>query len=183
MKQLKLKQPDNEMILIIVLLFALIVFCLLIINEIPIAIQSALISAGISWFVTSRRNKTQLVFDLQKEFNTEEMYKARRKADIFLKKNPDSDFEEIYENFSEEESRPIWLMVRFYERLWFSIDNNQVNLQLIPKLFGQTFNFWYDTYFHERLLPIGGQSSDHIQKLKHWMEKNTKEEKDIVSLP
>ncbi|MGK7934978.1 MAG: hypothetical protein AB4206_04125 [Xenococcaceae cyanobacterium] len=187
MRQPKLKKPDNEIILIIGLPLVVIVFFCLIFFKIPIAIQSALISAGISWLITSQRNKTQLVFDLHKEFNSTELYQARRKAEIFLnninrekKHEKILNFEEIYKQYKEEESRAIWLVVRFYERLWLAIDNNQVDLKLTAKLFGQTFNWWYKHYFKHQLVTIeNSQAGNNIKNLRHWMDNNFKETKNI----
>jgi hypothetical protein len=145
--------------------------------KIPLQIESVFLSAFISWLISSRNNQTKLVFDLHTEFNTKEMYEARRVADKFLKDHSDINFKEIYEKYDEKDSRPIWLVVRFYERLWLIIDNNQANLELIPKLFGETFYWWYINSFKEQLLPISIQASDHIKNLKNWIDKKA-EEKD-----
>ena len=51
---------------------------------IPIQIQSALISAFISWRITTYRSKIEETFDLHREFNTD-LYSNRIQAEKFIK--------------------------------------------------------------------------------------------------
>lgn len=116
---------------------------------IPIQIQATLLSvslsAFISWFITSRRNKTELAFDLHREFNTKESYEARQKGEQFLINQPNITLEELYKKvpfqIKLEDFQNIFLVIRFYERLWIAIENNEIKTQLIPQLFGEKF-YW-----------------------------------------
>ena len=145
---------------------------------IPVQIQAVIISAVISWLLTSRRNKTQLVFDLHNEFNPKEMYEARNKADIFLATvAPDINLKDLYdEQQSPDQIQNVLLVVRFYERLWVAIDKDQLKKEFVPELFGELFYWWFIYCFKKRLLVSGvdWHAKDKIKELKDWMDSNTK---------
>lgn len=145
-------------------------------NFIPVQIQSALLSAFIAWLITSRRNKTDLAFTLHREFNDKEMYIARIKADEFIssKKENRKLLTEMYGKYeyrSESDNlKSLLLVIQFYERLWLVIDNNQVNIELIPELFARIFYAWYIRSFEEQLIPTNWESAIRIKKLKEWID-------------
>lgn len=143
-------------------------------NFIPIQIQAALLSAFIAWWISSRRNKTELAFDLHREFNNKEMYDARIKADkfIFAKQENRELLTVMYGNdeYDSEGVQSLLLVIKFYERLWLVIDNRQVNIELLPELFGKIFYGWYISSFEEQLIPTNWESAKRIKKLKEWID-------------
>ncbi|MEM6432231.1 MAG: hypothetical protein AAF773_00010 [Cyanobacteria bacterium P01_D01_bin.115] len=125
----------------------------------------------ISWVMTRRRNRSQLTFDMHREFNNAEFSNARRQADLLLRKHPSKRLDEIEEI---EEGYLIWLVIRFYQRLWIAIKYQQIKPQLVPELFGEIFFWWYFIHYKDKLITSSYQSTrDDIEALKTWFDNNS----------
>ncbi|NJK54215.1 MAG: hypothetical protein HC936_18155 [Leptolyngbyaceae cyanobacterium SU_3_3] len=113
-------------------------------------------------------------FELHREFNSSEMSEARNRADKIFKQYPTPvTLDALEENFPEVEARPIYLVIRFYQRLWLAIKNKRVDTKLIPELFGEIFYWWFVNYLEPQVMPVGWQICSDIQDLKNWFDENS----------
>ena len=145
---------------------------------IPIQIQSALISALISWWITTYRSKMKETFDLHREFNTD-LYSNRIQAEKFIKtaNNRNISLSELYSK-DPDASKDLLLVIRFYERLYFAIHYGQVNVKVTSSLFGDVFFWWYIFSFKEQFISTSTswQSKDNMESLYKWfVQKSSKE--------
>jgi hypothetical protein len=113
-------------------------------------------------------------FELHREFNNSEMSEARNRADKIFRQYPAPvALDALEENFPDVETRPIYLVIRFYQRLWLAIKNKRVDTKLVPELFGEIFYWWFVNYLEPQVMPVGWQICSDIQDLKNWFDENS----------
>lgn len=121
-----------------------------------------------------RKALVDTAFELHREFNNKEMSEARNLAFQIIKQNPKNvNLHELTEKLAEIDVRPIYLIVRFYQRLWLAIKNDRVDTNLVPELFGEVFYWWFFNYFESQVVPVGWQICSDIQSLKDWLDNNS----------
>lgn len=136
-----------------------------------IGLFGTLFGGAISWWVNLNKTRTELIFELHREFNSESMMQARTQADKLMQKHPKTPLDELYENLPSEETHGVLMVINFYERLWLAIKYNRVDKKLAPQLFGQIFIWWYVICF-ESLIPQHWNSHSEVRQLKAWMDKS-----------
>ena len=81
-------------------------------------------------------------FELYEEFNDSRMLKIRMDADKLIRQNKNIPIREIYKTTGGEgKTLSIWVLARFYEKLWITIDNEKIDVSYVPHFFGETF-YW-----------------------------------------
>jgi|YNPBryBLVA2012_1023415.scaffolds.fasta_scaffold64367_1 hypothetical protein len=138
-----------------------------------------LVGASITWWVTSRVAKTQVVFDLYREFNSDPLLTSRHKAQNSLSlfdKSPVT-LDQMFSTLSADERAHIWNIVHFYEKLYLFIKYKRCDTKFVPALFGEVFFWWYLNCFEMKLIPIQDrEASIRLKALKTWFEKKTPKE-------
>jgi hypothetical protein len=119
------------------------------------------------------KSLTDTAFELHREFNNSELSKARSKGDKILTLYPLETLDVIETNHPEGETQPVYLVVRFYQRLWLAIKYDRINSDIVPDLFGEIFYWWYCLYFESQLIPIGWQVCRDMQDLKNWFDEHS----------
>lgn len=115
-------------------------------------------------------------FSLHQEFNSKEMFDARIKADKLLRSGKSKDLQVLYWSTSPEDVANMWVVVKFYQRLWYAIQNNKVDTPLIPHLFGEIFYWWYEVWFESHLMGIEWDATEDIDALREWFDANSNHE-------
>lgn len=110
------------------------------------------------------------VFELYDEFNSSGMLRIRSEAGKLTRQHPNTPAREMYKTEGGEKSLSIWVLARFYEKLWITIDNQKIDISYVPDFFGETFYWWYIVYFEENLLLYETQMCTRIAKLKAWFD-------------
>ncbi|MFL6259970.1 MAG: hypothetical protein ACJ76Y_09685 [Thermoanaerobaculia bacterium] len=129
----------------------------------------ALISTGITLYITRARIRAQILLDLYRDFNSLEFCGARNEAHKFLQQHPDKN---IHQAETLAGGHHVFAVVRFYQRLWLLINNKLIPTKFVGRLFGEVFYLWYYDHFEDRLLPLQWQIARNIESLKGWFEEN-----------
>lgn len=110
-------------------------------------------------------------FELYEEFNSSRMLSIRMGADKLTRQYPNTPIREIYKTAGgEEKTLSVWVLARFYEKLWITIENQKIDVSYVPLFFGETFYWWYIIYFEENLLLYEMQMCIRIKNLKAWFD-------------
>jgi hypothetical protein len=145
-----------------------------------IGFVGTMIGAAITWLVTTKATRTQAVFKLLEEFNSEELLLSRHKVQNIkpaFYPPPGETLDTIFREFTTEERFYIWQIIHFYQKLYVAINHKSCDTKLIPELFGETFYWWYTNCFAKILIPMTERdASRRIKNLKIWFDKNSKSE-------
>lgn len=123
--------------------------------DLMIGIVSGLVGviagATVSWFANVRRQRLQNTLELQREWQGESMAMVRMRADKLVRSHPDRDLLHMEMQESPENYSNILRLITFYQRLYMLVRYHQVNLDLVPELFGREFIWWHVNCFRDRL--------------------------------
>lgn len=106
---------------------------------------------AISWYVGERRTRLQNTLELQREWQGEGMAIVRMSADKLLRDNPGKDLLHLELQHTPENYSNILRILTFYQRLHMLVRYRQVNLGLVPELFGKDIAWWHVNCFRDRL--------------------------------
>jgi len=130
-------------------------------------------------YLTKKKEKTTLAFDFHKELNTTEMSKHRNTAGDFIRQYPIANIEEL-EKIDKEKSICVYVIMRFYQRLWLSVKYKQISEKITRDLFAANFYYWYYVYFEKNAVPAGWWSVEQIKDLSMWFEKKLPKERHTL---
>lgn len=116
--------------------------------------------------------KIDRTYSLSKEFNSSAMFRARGAADKIIEAHPTKTYSELYELLSEKESNYVFLIPRFYERLWFLVDADRLDPKMVCEMFGSIFLWWYVVSFDSQVLPLNWELGARLKKLYEWFRAN-----------
>jgi hypothetical protein len=116
-----------------------------------------------------RSNRARLTFDMYAEFNNSEFTRARADAARILDEHPLVTFENLTKTLPAE-SRDVWLVVQFYQKLWIAIKYGHVSKAMISDLFGSIFFYWYLNHFEAMLAPVDYPATENLKELKGWFD-------------
>jgi len=144
-----------------------------------ISIFSGLVGVGVgaylSWIATKRQRQISVAFDMHREFNSREMIESRYSASGLLVEFPSQRYTEIREAIGGLRMKDVWVVCAFYQRLWLAISRNGIRKEYVTDLFGDLFDWWYESSFKAQLVPLASEPAHHIEQLHHWMQQNSSE--------
>lgn len=125
------------------------------------------VGAFLTSWLTKRKDRVKLTMDFHKEWNSYEMSTQRRAAYHCIKKFPDSNYNDLT-ILDEKGSIAVYIVLRFYQRLWQCFDTNNLDKQLTANLFYDNFYWYYYISFNTSLKPVKEDWSAYyeIDKLK-----------------
>jgi hypothetical protein len=112
---------------------------------------------------------------MHREFNSESMWKARVDGGNLVLQAPEQTLDQLDQS-DNPAARDIWIVIGFYQRLALALMNKQINEELLPDLFGDTFVWWFRNCFEKQLEPTGWESWQRMEYLKTWLAKKAKPE-------
>lgn len=127
--------------------------------------------AAISWYLGERQTRLQNTLELQREWQGEGMAVVRMKADRLLRDNPGKDLLQLELQDTPENYSNILRILTFYQRLYMMIRYRQLNLSLVPELFGKDIAWWHVNCFRDRLPESWIMRNDWFA-LYHWLEQH-----------
>ncbi|PIB27893.1 hypothetical protein [Maribacter sp. 4G9] len=148
-------------------------------NLIPVisGVIGALIGATSANYFASKSRKSNQTFEFHKEFNSTSFSKYRSEAYLLIKNHPNKNYDELWEEEfhgnNEVRTISLYMIMRFYQRLWLAIKYDKIDNQIAPDLFGEVFVWWYYFSFEKNLVEgtswtAGGQ----MLQLERWFQKN-----------
>jgi hypothetical protein len=119
--------------------------------------------------------RLELTFEMHREFSGQYMMTARDDAEELLKNYPTEDYRTLYENHSHRETRCLFVVADFYERLALAIFSGRIDEALVPDLFGSYFIWWWVDVFRDRYVATDPNSPDsrRLVQLHDWIRKNS----------
>ena len=136
-----------------------------------------MVGAFITRWMAKRDDATNLSLRLFDEWNSVSMIEIRHQVQEyrdFFDRNRATSLDKTFRSTDPERRAQIWMIIRFYDKLYVMILHNQVNKKLIPELFGDSFYWWFTNCFDAKLLPSGDRiEAIRIKSLMEWFEKNT----------
>jgi hypothetical protein len=134
-----------------------------------IGVAATLAAVVVGVILQQRSNRARLTFDMHAEFNNSEFTRARADAAAALRDNPGITFANLTDRLPDE-SRAVWLVVQFYQKLWVGIKYKHIDTEMVPDLFGSIFFYWYLVHFEEMLSPVDYPATENIKELKQWFD-------------
>lgn len=126
--------------------------------------------------LTKGSDKTKLTLSFHKEWTGYTMSIHRRRAYTCIKKYPSSNFNQLSKD-SPKGSLSVYVILRFYDRLWLCAKSGNLNNQLTADLFYDPFYYWYFMSFLPNLMPVKDDwiSAENMSELKSWIRSHTSE--------
>ncbi|MFE4638174.1 hypothetical protein ACFRJ1_33060 [Streptomyces sp. NPDC056773] len=135
-----------------------------------------LVGGGMTWFSTSRHDRLVRVFDMHRELHGTELLAARYRAGAAVRRHQGSTYLELEQELGPQTAHDLRLVVHFFERLWLAIEHDTIPHRYVPRLFGDTFYWWYAASFRHQFIPLASEVGLNIQKLWEWLERHASPE-------
>lgn len=137
-------------------------------------IAGALLGGVIGWIAAVRVSRATRTMDMHREFNSERLSLARSTGFALLRAHWGTRFITIADRADLDiASVPLWEVMYFYQRLWWSIKLSQVTLRAVPSLFGEIFFWWYIVVYRQQLVGTRWAAESDIRSLYEWLRKKT----------
>lgn len=136
------------------------------------ALIGVLIGAFLSNLHERRTKRTELTYEMHREFFGTEMGTVRFNARKQLPYVAHLTFRQLDDDTDHwEQNLPIWMMVRFYERLSVMVERGEVHRRVVPDLFGGSFLWWYGAYFDHASTNVDWHLATSLKHLHDNMKK------------
>lgn len=117
--------------------------------------------------------RLQTVIDLHREWNSGSIYSSRTIAGKLIREYPDLTIFEIEEQAPSERAAHIWVVIGFFQRLSFLVENDRLHKKMTLELFAELFVWWWVLCFEKQLAPCECDARDRMLTLKTWIYENT----------
>lgn len=108
--------------------------------------------------------KMKLLFEISRQWNSEELMQSRTKADALLREDPIASLTEIDDRYTDK-AAPLWVVLRFFQDLQKAIDRDIVDSSVAVEWFGRDF-VWWDIVGAKGAFPINWDRDEHWSRLK-----------------
>ncbi len=125
----------------------------LIFSPLLAALVGTTIGALLTYRLTRKNDKLKLTIDFHKEWNSYEMSKHRRSAYNCIRQFPDLNYNELT-TADEQGSISVFIVLRFYQRMWQCFAHNNLHNQLAANLFYENFYWYYFISFNTSLKAV-----------------------------
>ncbi len=109
-------------------------------------------------------DQMKLLFELSRQWNSQELMRCRTVADRLLRENPNTSIVE-FDNSYPDKVAPLWVVLRFFQDLQKSIDRNIIDEQEAAEWFGRDF-IWWDTVGVKEEFPIAWDRDEYWPRFK-----------------
>lgn len=139
--------------------------------DLIVGLCGATIGSLLSYMFFKGAEKKKLVIEFHKEWNSAELSKIRRLADICIEKLPTTNYKDLrYKH--EEGSVHVYIIMRFFQRLWRCIKSNNLNKDLTAELFCDFFLYWYFISYQNNLILLEKEfvAAADIKSMHKWIK-------------
>jgi hypothetical protein len=133
-------------------------------------VLGVLVGGGLSWLATIRRDRLTTAFDMHRELHGTELLMARYQAGAAVRRHQGRTYLELEQELGPQAAHDLRLVVHFFERLWLAIEHGTIAEKYVPRLFGDTFYWWYAASFRHQFVPLSSEVGLNIQRLWEWLE-------------
>ncbi|BAY29727.1 hypothetical protein NIES2107_15710 [Nostoc carneum NIES-2107] len=120
----------------------------------------------------TKKNQVDTTFSFHEEMINVEVSQARSEtAKIFTDHIKSSNLSEFYSDLSQDEKRPIRLVLSFFRRLQLAIEYNRIDEKIAVDLLSGEFMEWYHKWL-DHMVPDRWTTRGQIDKLNEWMKQN-----------
>lgn len=139
-------------------------------TELLVGLLAAFAGSFVSYLFLKSAEKTKLTLEFHKEWSGTEMSKIRRQADDCITKYPSVNYKQL-RNIDPEGSVSVYIIMRFFQRLWNSIKAGTVNNQQAAGLFYDFFLYWYFISYEKNLVHLTDEfiASQQIADMHNWV--------------
>src|SRR5690606_19007857 len=130
-------------------------------TQVSAALIGGIIGSLLTFIFSRNRDRVSLTYNFHREFNSTEMAKHRRLAARLIEMFPQANFKELC-TIDEQKSISLLMIMRFYQRLWFSIKYKQIKKSLAHEFYSEVFYYWYYLSYRHNLTGLGWESSSQI---------------------
>ncbi|GAA1434269.1 hypothetical protein GCM10009601_58440 [Streptomyces thermospinosisporus] len=130
------------------------------------------VGAYLSRLLADRQRRLTTTFDLHRELHSADMIRARYAAAGIIAEHPGADYVQLQEQLGSEGISDLRQVIYFFQRLWIAIEHNALRNEYVPRLFGDTFSWWYEATFHANLVSTETEVGQDIQALHRWLSDN-----------
>jgi hypothetical protein len=116
----------------------------------------------------------KLLFEISRQWNSEELMQSRTKADALLREDPNASLTEIDDRYTDK-AAPLWVVLRFFQDLQKAIDRDIVDTGEAVEWFGRDF-VWWDTVGVKGTFPVNWDRDEHWSRLKQSVHKSNNRE-------
>lgn len=128
------------------------------------------LGGAITWYQQRRKGKREYAFELQRELNNVEMSRARYEAFHYIEQHPELSLVDL-EKLHGPQLTPLYILLRFYQRLWLAIHYKNIHTTLVKEIFPEIFYYWHYIYFKDNV-PSDWLLGKHMHALAAWFEAN-----------
>lgn len=118
--------------------------------------------------------KKEYAYNMFTEINGVEMTKLRRDAYLIIKQHIDKNIEQLGTSVESKGDLSVYVILRFYQRLWFAIKYCRIDNKLAKNLFYDLFYYWHYVYFKDGV-PDDWAAKTDLVELAGWFEKRLPE--------
>lgn len=115
-------------------------------------------------------DKMKLLFEISRQWNSQELMRCRALADRVLRDNPTSTIVDLDNRYTEK-AAPLWVVLRFFQDLQKSIDRDILDEQEAVEWFGRDF-IWWDTVGVKGEFPLSWDRNKHWSRFKASVNKS-----------
>lgn len=140
-------------------------------SELLAGVIGSVVGAVLSFSFFKRYEKKKFTLEFHKEWNSKEMSTIRRMADKCLLKYPSESYGGLrYED--EEGSVYVYIVMRFFQRLWICIKSDNIQKNLSVDLFKDFFFYWYFVSYEKNLIPYKNDfmAASEIEDFYMWLK-------------
>ncbi|MCC5608186.1 hypothetical protein LC612_15665 [Nostoc sp. CHAB 5834] len=120
----------------------------------------------------TKKNRVDTTFSFHEELISVEVSQARSEtAKIFAAHITSSNLSEFYSSLSEDEKRPIRLVLSFFRRLQLAVEYSRIDEKIAVNLLSGEFLEWYHKWL-DHLVPERWTTRVQIDKLNEWMKQS-----------
>ncbi len=128
-----------------------------------------LVGAFLAQAATGRHDRMVMTADLHRELHSPAMIDARYAAAALVEGNRGLDYAQLRELVGPQGIADLRKVMYYFQRLWLSVETGTLHDAHVPRLFGDTFSWWYENTFKEHLVGTTTEVGRDVEALHTWL--------------
>jgi hypothetical protein len=128
-----------------------------------------IVGSSLTNYFDIRKARKKMALDLHQEWNGTEMSIHRRKAYRLVNTYPTTLFDQFVEEH-DDASISLFVVMRFFQRIYHVVNNQQANVSLMHDLFAEMYYDWYYQHLENGITSLRGDISKDLVNLMKWFK-------------